>query len=243
MDFLEFPYVLPYVKTTWIDKDKERFVACWADTIMHFWKYDIKLVCYWLFFYEPLLGSSNNGRYRDEYSRSALISEYSALYQVQEICSSTSHNTVGWVYISDIRELETEPFQSYWMSPDHTQLIMCVLSRHSKYPNKHLLRINNPLRVFTDRPITVISPQVWEHHPRWWSFYQTTCGKYSFLVATVSQNRNQNMVRTSVGNILQRLQSILSNIVSKNVIRWFIVPHPIFQFCYMCHAFDWVSLS
>jgi len=106
MDFLEFPYVLPYVKTTWIDKDKERFVACWADTIMHFWKYDIKLVCYWLFFYEPLLGSSNNGRYRDEYSRSALISEYSALYQVQEICSSTSHNTVGWVYISDIRELE-----------------------------------------------------------------------------------------------------------------------------------------
>ena len=34
-DFHEFPQVLAYVKTTWIDKCKERFVACWTDTVMH----------------------------------------------------------------------------------------------------------------------------------------------------------------------------------------------------------------
>jgi len=35
-DFYDFPQVLTYVKTTWIDKYKERFVACWTDMIMHF---------------------------------------------------------------------------------------------------------------------------------------------------------------------------------------------------------------
>jgi len=34
-DFHDFPQVLAYMKTTWIDKYKERFVACWIDTVMH----------------------------------------------------------------------------------------------------------------------------------------------------------------------------------------------------------------
>jgi len=34
-DFHDFPRVLAYVKTTWIDKYKEQFVTCWTDTIMH----------------------------------------------------------------------------------------------------------------------------------------------------------------------------------------------------------------
>jgi len=35
-DFRDFPKVLEYVKTTWIDKYKERFDTCWTDIVMHF---------------------------------------------------------------------------------------------------------------------------------------------------------------------------------------------------------------
>ena len=35
-DFRDFLNVLEYVRTIWIDKYKERFVACWTDTMMHF---------------------------------------------------------------------------------------------------------------------------------------------------------------------------------------------------------------
>jgi len=34
-DFHDFPQVLACLKTTWIDKYKEWFVACWTDIIMH----------------------------------------------------------------------------------------------------------------------------------------------------------------------------------------------------------------
>ena len=36
VNFLKYSQVLAYVKPTWIDKYKERFVACWTDKIMHF---------------------------------------------------------------------------------------------------------------------------------------------------------------------------------------------------------------
>ena len=34
-DFRDFPQILAYMKITWIDKYKERFVACWTDTVIH----------------------------------------------------------------------------------------------------------------------------------------------------------------------------------------------------------------
>ena len=36
--------------------------------------------------------------------------------------------------------------------------------------------------------LSPICPQVWEHHPRWWSFHQTACEKYSFSISTIPQN-------------------------------------------------------
>lgn len=35
-DFRDYPKLLEYVNNTWIAKYKEKFVACWIDTIMHF---------------------------------------------------------------------------------------------------------------------------------------------------------------------------------------------------------------
>jgi histone-lysine N-methyltransferase SETD2 len=35
-DFCEYPQVLQYLKITWIDKYKERFISCWTDTKTHF---------------------------------------------------------------------------------------------------------------------------------------------------------------------------------------------------------------
>jgi len=34
-DFRKFPQVLAYINTTWIDKYKKCFVACWTDIVMH----------------------------------------------------------------------------------------------------------------------------------------------------------------------------------------------------------------
>ena len=36
VDFREYPQVFAYVNYTWVDKYKERFVACWTNKIMHF---------------------------------------------------------------------------------------------------------------------------------------------------------------------------------------------------------------
>ena len=35
-DFQDYPKLLKYVNNTWIAKYKEKFVACWTDTIMNF---------------------------------------------------------------------------------------------------------------------------------------------------------------------------------------------------------------
>ena len=35
-NFRDIPQVFSYVKITWIDKYKERFVAYWTNTVIHF---------------------------------------------------------------------------------------------------------------------------------------------------------------------------------------------------------------
>ena len=34
-NFQDYPKLLAYVNSTWIDKYKEKFIACWTDTIMY----------------------------------------------------------------------------------------------------------------------------------------------------------------------------------------------------------------